>query len=80
MLLSADIDRDALCRALVDGMADAVLVLDPGPGRFILANEAASLLLGYSVEQLCTMQPAELSNAWDVARLSEIGQGEVTGC
>jgi PAS domain S-box-containing protein len=74
MLSSTDVDRDTLCRALVESMSDAVLVLDPEPMRFILANEAATRLLGYSVDQLCTMRPTQLSNAWDVARLPEIGR------
>jgi len=71
MLIRA-VDRDSLCRALVESMSDAVLVLDPGAMRFILANEAASRLFGYGVDQLCTMQPTQLSNAWDAARVPEI--------
>jgi PAS domain S-box-containing protein len=72
MPLAPDAGQATLCQALVDGMSDAVLLLDPVTMQFVLANAAASRLLGYSVEHLRTMRPTLLSNAWDAAHVPEV--------
>lgn len=54
-------------RILFEGVAEAVVVLDPG-GQYLDANPALTELLGYTVEELRRMRVGDLSADPDKAR------------
>ncbi|AMV39039.1 PAS domain S-box protein [Planctomyces sp. SH-PL62] len=60
------VETERRVRAIFDGIHDAVFVHDPA-GRIMDANPAASRLLGYSLDELATMDVARIDDA-DFAR------------
>lgn len=57
--LPPELDEQGLFRTLFGASPDALLVAD-AKGRIVLANPAAAVLLGYSIEQLTGMNVDEL--------------------
>jgi PAS domain S-box-containing protein len=77
---------EATMRALFDAAIDAIVLIDSG-GRFISANPAASVLLGYTqqeflaitVEDLAPPGKKEATSAiWNAAKIGESVRGEFT--
>ncbi|MHB8843947.1 MAG: PAS domain-containing hybrid sensor histidine kinase/response regulator [Nitrospirota bacterium] len=48
-------------RQLFDAESDAIVLIDNGTGRILMANNAASSLYGYSMEELLAKKNADLS-------------------
>ncbi|ADB61780.1 multi-sensor signal transduction histidine kinase [Haloterrigena turkmenica DSM 5511] len=54
-----------LFRTLLDHSNDSVLVIDPGSGRFLDANETACRRLGYDREELLDLTVPEMDHVFD---------------
>jgi PAS domain S-box-containing protein len=58
-------------RHLVEGIADAVFLIDPAAMRFVDVNEAACASTGYTREELLQLGPQDLKPFFNRQRLSE---------
>ena len=71
-------EQDEQYRAIVDGVTDAILILDLS-GKINTANRAASDLLGYSLEDLIGKAATDLVSPSDRARLEEFPSSAAAG-
>ncbi len=67
-------ENEAAYRRIFDAVSDAIFVHDPDTGRFLQANERASTLLGYSLEELRRLSPAEISAGYPPYSAAEAGE------
>jgi PAS domain S-box-containing protein len=74
-------DRTAEMRAIYDGIVDGVLIADIETQRFLLANAAATRMLGYGVEELTSLSVSDVHPAdrieWIMGRFLEHVAGRV---
>jgi two-component system cell cycle sensor histidine kinase/response regulator CckA len=63
-------ERTALLKAIFDGTSDAIFMKELD-GRYILANDAASELVGRPLDEIIGKHPRELFDARTVARVIE---------
>ena len=59
-------------KATLDAVLDAVLIFDPDQDRFIYMNHGATLLFGYSQDELTDLRVGELMPDYDANALREL--------
>jgi PAS domain S-box-containing protein len=59
-------------KATLDAVLDAVLMFDPEEERFIYINHGATVLLGYTREELTVMRVADLMPDYDLVAFREL--------
>jgi PAS domain S-box-containing protein len=59
-------------KGTLDAVLDAVLIFDPDDWRFMYVNHGASVLLGYSREDLLRMRPVDVLVEFDEAAFREL--------
>ncbi len=59
-------------KGTLDAVLDAVLIFEPGRLQFLYANEGASVLWGYTREELTRRRPFELMTEYDEPRFREL--------
>jgi PAS domain S-box-containing protein len=59
-------------KGTLDAVLDAIAIFDPKTWRFLYANHGATVLLGYSSEELSRMSPVELMTDYDAQRFIEL--------